>query len=111
MRMRIGAVRSMLRLSICRSVELYTVPVRTTAEGSISELVVQPLSIASVTAEETTVSQFALRIPKMPTAKVPFNGFRIPIYARHTDANPKNTCEPKMRINWQRLRSPTSSMR
>src|SRR5271163_277764 len=48
MRMRMGAARSMLRLSIWRRVEVYTVPVRTTAGGSYSELVEQPPRIDRV---------------------------------------------------------------
>lgn len=76
--MRIGAARSMLRLSIWRRVELYTVPVRASAEGSYSELVEQPPRIARAKAEEATGSLFALRIPKKPTAKVTFKAFIIP---------------------------------
>src|SRR6516164_985718 len=84
MRRRIGAARSMLRLSIWRRVEEYTVPVRTTADCSYSELVEQPPRIAGVPVriaafktDAARASLFALRMSNTPTGNLTFKAFII----------------------------------
>jgi hypothetical protein len=100
MRITIDAARSMLRLSIWRRVEVYTVPVRTTAGGSYSELVEQPLRIAGVPVriaafktEAARGSLFALSISNTPTGNLTFKTFIIPQHAQLLHAKPKlGTC-------------------
>src|SRR5262249_34970244 len=96
MRRRIGAARSMLRLSIWRRVEEYTVPVRTTADCSYSELVEQPPRIAGVPVriaafktDAARASLFALRMSNTPTGNSTFKAFIIPQLAQSLGSEPQ----------------------
>jgi hypothetical protein len=75
---------------------VYTVPVRTTADCSYSELVEQPPRIAGVpiriAAFKTDVARrslFALRMSNTPTGNLTFEAFIIPQHAQSLGAKPK----------------------